>query len=224
MAETKQWRGVWFPADEQHLIGWMKKKNRVVNGKPTYQYHKYEVALNLCKKRRRAIDVGGNIGLWAMNMVHDFERVDSFEPVNEYADVFVKNAPEAVLHRVALGEQVGTVQMVKATANSCGDTRPRIDTDKDSNVIESQAQMATLDSYGFLSEVDLIKLDCEGYELHALKGGEQTILANRPVIVVEQKPGHGKSFGYKDDAAVDYLILLGMKKHAVISGDYIMAW
>ena len=80
-----------------------------------------------------------------------------------------------------------------------------------------------LDDYQF-TDVDFIKIDCEGYELHVLRGAEQTILNNKPVIIVEQKVGKGKKYGYADDAAVKYLKDLGMKVHQVISGDYIMVW
>ena len=77
---------------------------------------------------------------------------------------------------------------------------------------------------GDFADVDLIKVDCEGYELNVLRGALQTILINKPVIIVEQKPGHGKVFGYADDAAVNYLRGLGMREYTVLSGDYIMVW
>lgn len=219
----KEWRGVWFPANEEHLIQWMKGVDKVVHGKPTYQYHKYEAARELCKQRRRVIDVGGNIGLWAMFMVHDFQYVESFEPVKEYGDIFVRNAPTAKLHRVALGNTHDQVCMVKATANSCGDTRPWVNGDPASSIVQLTVDMFPLDDYSF-DEVDLIKIDCEGYELFVLEGAIETIQRNRPVIIVEQKKGHGTTFGLKDTQAVDYLKGLGMKLHSTISGDFIMVW
>lgn len=220
--KIKQWRGIWFPADEHHLIQWMEKRNQIVDGKPTYQYHKYEAALAQCKNRRVAIDVGGNLGLWSMHMTNDFEEVHAFEPVKFYASIFELNAPNATLHNLALGQTEDVVQMVAATSNSCGDTRPWVDGDSKSNILD-QATMVPLDSFNF-ANVDFIKIDCEGYELKVLRGAVQTICKCRPVIVVEQKPGHGKTFGYEDDAAVKYLTHLGMRKHSVISGDYIMVW
>lgn len=224
MGETqmKEWRGVWFHDDEEHLQKWMAQVNHVVNGKPSYQYHKYQTARDLCKQRRRVLDIGGNIGLWAMHMQNDFQVVESFEPVDAYADVLLKNAPNVYLHRVALGMEAGEIEMVRATADSCGDSRPRVASDPASTV-QNIARMATLDSYEF-QEVDLIKVDCEGYELNVLRGGLKTIMDNKPVIIVEQKPGHGKTFGQADDAAVNYLRGLGMKEYTVISGDYVMVW
>lgn len=72
------------------------------------------------------------------------------------------------------------------------------------------------------SRVDFIKLDCEGYEYFALRGGEATIRQWRPVIIVEQKPGRGSGFGLSDLAAVDWLRSLGYLLKAEMAGDYIM--
>jgi len=70
--------------------------------------------------------------------------------------------------------------------------------------------------------VDLIKLDCEGYELFALQGAEGTIKQYRPTIIVEQKPGRAQKFGLEQTQAVTYLEGLGYRVVQVISGDYIM--
>ena len=219
----KEWRGLWLPDNEHHLVEWMAQVNKIVRGKPTYQYSKYETALKLCKNRRRAIDVGGNIGLWAMHMTYDFDVVEAFEPVTEYAEIFVKNAPDAKLHQVALGEKEQVVKMVNPTKGSCGDTRPWKEGDPEQATVENAVTMMTLDAYGF-NDVDLIKIDCEGYELNVIRGALETIMRNKPVIVVEQKPGHGTIFEKSDTAAIDYLRSLGMKQYTVLSGDYIMVW
>jgi FkbM family methyltransferase len=221
--EMKQWKGIWFHDDEEHVIEWMGKVNNVVNGRPTYQYNKYQAALNIVKNRKRAIDVGGNMGLWSMNMVNDFANVEAFEPVQKYCEVFVKNAPRANLHRVALGDRADTITMVRVTPNSVGDTRPWVEGDPLESVVQMDAPMVTLDSFEF-EDVGLIKIDCEGYELNVLRGGLETIHRNKPVIIVEQKAGHGKTFGYGDTAGVDYLRGLGMRVHTEIAGDYIMVF
>lgn len=217
----KVWEGLYLPENETHLVDWMKAVKHYVDGKPTYQYSKYAECLKIIKNRRTAIDVGGNLGLWSRVMCLDFAKVEAFEPVPEYAEYFRKNAPKANLHEIALSDSEELVTMACATDGSCGDTAPMVNKRKEKALCEVLTWK--LDSFE-MSEVDFIKVDCEGYELHVLKGAEETIICNKPVIIVEQKPGKGKKYGYKDTAAVSYLESLGMKVHKVISGDYIMRW
>lgn len=215
------WEGLYLPENENHLIDWMKAAKRYVDGKPTYQYNKYSECLKIIKNRRTAIDVGGNLGLWSRVMCLDFQSVQAFEPVTEYCEYFKLNAPNATLHNVALSDECMEIVMACATDGSCGDTAPLVNKRKEKALQTVETML--LDSFEF-KNVDFIKVDCEGYELHVLRGAEQTIVSNRPVIIVEQKPGKGKKYGYADDAAVKYLQSLGMKIHNVISGDYIMEW
>jgi hypothetical protein len=122
---------------------------------------------------------------------------------------------------VALSDECQEIVMACATDGSCGDTAPMVNKRKEKAL--QTVETVLLDSYEF-KDVDFIKVDCEGYELHVLRGAEQTIISNRPVVIVEQKPGKGKKYGYADDAAVKYLQKLGMKVHTIISGDYLMEW
>jgi len=217
----KIWEGLYLPENETHLVDWMKAVKHYVDGKPTYQYSKYAECLKIIKDRRTAIDVGGNLGLWSRVMCLDFTNVNAFEPVTDYCEYFKKNAPNAILHNVALSDEEMVITMACATDGSCGDTAPQVNKRKEKAL--QDVTTVLLDSYEF-TEVDFIKIDCEGYEYHVLQGAEQTIMDNKPVIIVEQKPGKGKKYGYADDKAVKYLQGLGMKIHQVISGDYIMRW
>lgn len=217
----KVWEGLYLPETETHLIDWMKAVKQYVDGKPTYQYGKYAECLKIIGDKRTAIDVGGNLGLWSRVMCLDFKNVQAFEPVSAYCDYFVKNAPEANLHNIGLSDEHGELVMACATDGSCGDTAPMVNKRKEKAL--QTVDVVLLDDYQF-TDVDFIKIDCEGYELHVLRGAEQTIIENKPVIIVEQKPGKGKKYGYADDAAVKYLKGLGMKVHQIISGDYIMRW
>jgi len=217
----KVWEGLYLPEGETHLVDWMKAVKQYVDGKPTYQYSKYAECLKIIDNKRNAIDVGGNLGFWSRVMCLDFQNVEAFEPVTEYCEYFKLNAPHAILHNVALSDKEMVITMACATDGSCGGTAPQVNKRKEKAL--QDVTTVLLDSYGF-TDVDFIKIDCEGYELHVLRGAEQTIMDNKPVIIVEQKPNKGKKYGYADDAAVKYLKSFGMKVHQIISGDYIMRW
>lgn len=217
----KVWEGIYLPESETHLLDWMRAVKHYVDGKPTYQYNKYNECKKLLTNKRRAIDIGGNLGLWSRVMTLDFDVVEAFEPVSEYCEYFRLNAPKANLYNVALSDEEIVVTMARATDGSCGDTAPMVNKRKEKAL--EDVGTVLLDSYHF-TDVDFIKVDCEGYEYHVLRGAQDTILENEPLIIVEQKPGKGKKYGYADDEAVKYLKGLGMKVHQVISGDYIMGF
>ena len=205
----KQLNGIWLPDHEAHLQMYASKGDF---GKWTYQFHKLEAAVKHVKRTRLAIDVGGHCGLWSKELIKLFDRVVAFEPVEEHRDCFKRNVTGNYdLYACALGEKAGSVRIYTSEGSS-GDSW--VDGDGD-------IPMNTLDTFDFQG-VDFIKLDCEGYELFALRGGEKMLKRDKPVVIVEQKPGRGSKFGLTDTAAVDYLIGLGYTLKKEIAGDYIL--
>lgn len=61
----------------------------------------------------------------------------------------------------------------------------------------------TLDSYNF-TDVDIIKIDVEGYELNVLEGAQQTIANNRPIVQVECVETQPRAFGKTIQDLFDY--------------------
>ena len=61
----------------------------------------------------------------------------------------------------------------------------------------------TLDSYGF-TDVDIIKIDVEGYEFQVLEGAVNTIAQNRPIIQIECVEIQPRAFGKTIQDLMDY--------------------
>lgn len=216
-------REIWLPDGETHLTG-MIDQGPVVDGKGTYQYKKLQMVLAHTPERNNAIDVGAHVGLWAAHLAKLFKHVHCFEPIEAHRECFVLNMegrPNHTLYPVACGDHEGLVDM-RINPHSSGDTwvDPK---DGTMGHQEGGIQLVTIDRYGF-EDVSLIKLDCEGYELFALKGAEHTIKRWKPTIIVEQKPGRAEKYGLPRTEAVTYLKGLGMKLAAETSGDYILTW
>lgn len=206
---------VWLPLSEQHLVEMMTTGAvREVNGRLTYQYRKLEYAMKHVTQRRCAVDVGAHVGLWSMHLADLFETVRAFEPNPVTADVWRWNVPNpnATLERCALGNRSGAVGLALQEGHT-GHTR--IDGD-------GPIPIETLDSFD-LKDVDLIKIDVEGYELDVVKGAEQTLRRCRPVVVVEQKGEDGR-LGMEPDGALHWLERLGMRSEFCIGGDHFMVW
>jgi FkbM family methyltransferase len=212
----KQVKGFWLPDHEQHLVPFLENGPEFAGG-PTYQLHKLQAAIPHIKNFRHAVDIGGHCGLWSRPLAAMFRHVTAFEPVPAHAECWFANVPpeNTHLHECALGDRAGEVYLHTGPSSS-GDTYVQ-------EGGEHEADLRTLDSFD-LRDVDFLKLDCEGYELFALRGGEATIRRDRPCIIVEQKPGKAKQFGLGDIDAVKLLQGWGAKLVKEISGDYILAW
>jgi FkbM family methyltransferase len=61
----------------------------------------------------------------------------------------------------------------------------------------------TLDSYNY-TDVDIIKIDVEGYELQVLEGAHQTIANNRPIVQIECVETQPRAFGRTIHDLMDY--------------------
>ena len=208
MPEAKLCGDVWLPADEQDEI--------MLRSGKRYQNGKFAAALEFCKKRRLALDIGAHCGLWTAQLTEKFEKVEAFEPLDFHREIWKKNIGDngsCRLHGVALGDKPKTVGMsIVNGASGMSHISGKGD-----------IEVRTLDSYGF-TDVDFIKIDTEGYEYFVLKGATDTILRCKPVLVVEQKQKNGRRYGIGDLDAVKYLMQLGANVEKEIAGDFIITW
>lgn len=149
--------------------------------------------VKLCKQRRTAVDAGAHIGLWSRNLSPHFERVMAFEPERANAECFLENVKglrNVYLAGFALGDQAGRASVSMPKGGNSGMWRlvpPLEDTDK-------VCQVQPLDA-GQLTDVDLIKIDTEGFEGRVIRGARCTIAASKPVIVFEHNGLGPKYYG-----------------------------
>lgn len=193
----KQVHGWYLPDDDVHFTQYLDGLAKA--GEPVeYQRAQRETALKHCDKFRRAIDIGAHVGLWTLPLTARFTHVIAFEPHAPFIEILRKQAPMADTYRRALGNKVEIKSMSINSDNSgiayiddCG-TADKVTVD-------------VLDSFGF-SDVDFIKIDCEGYELPILQGANETLKNSDAVIIVEQKPHKTDQYTWGQYAAVEYLM------------------
>lgn len=223
---VKQVHGAWLPDREDYLVRDIEVSPRFAGG-PTVQFKKFARAIPEVRQFRHAIDIGANIGLWTRVMAACFDRVTAFEPNPECHEAFWRNnvganrlpypgdQPRLVLQQAALGKEPGMITL-NTKLRSTGFTK----VDEAGDLVVEQR---TLDSFE-LTEVDLIKIDVEGWEHNVVKGGVETIRRCKPVMIVEQKPNNAESHGLKQFGAVNLLQKWGARQVADMAGDIIMAW
>lgn len=212
--------GVYLPDGEQHMVEWMTRRNEQVDGKLTYQYHKQRRALDLTKGRGLMVDVGAHCGLWTMWMAREFDTILAFEPVHEHVDCLMHNCAgmnNVQIHQFALGEQDGRTAMY-VNPESSGDAYPR------PGVREGETIVRRFDGLNVTARVDLVKVDCEGYELFVLKGMREMLERDHPTVVVEQKRNMAGKFGLEPGEAVRFLEAMGATLALEMAGDFFLRW
>lgn len=213
----KQSHGFWFPTYDDHFPR-MLEKSLKKDGVVRYQWRARDAAVSSCDKRRVCIDIGANVGLWSYDLVKSFDHVIAFEPVKEFRECFSKNVNSTnyTMHPVALGRTESLIEMNIVQGNT---GHSHIDP---TSVGKGTIPLKTLDSFN-LTDVDMIKIDVEGFEEEILAGAMNTIERNKPVLVIEQQKHE-----YKNDRdetpAIKILEGWGYKVVEQFNKDWVLKW
>lgn len=171
------------------------------------------LALRYVTNWRRAVDCGAHVGTWAGVLAQRFERVVAFEPCRENFEALEKAMPaNVVCMNAAVGSEHCGVAMAPGDEN----------TGQWHIAGAGNTPAVPLDSLG-IDDAGFIKFDVEGYELFALRGAEKTILASRPVVLIEEN-GLCARYGVAPGAAGEFLEGLGATMVARANKDYVYAF
>ena len=155
---------------------------------------------------RVAIDIGANIGLWSYALSSRFDAVEAFEPQPRcYAHLKRCGLPRVRLYDIALSSKAGAAEL-KVPAHR-GLRIPGLASlnEVDGECERFRVALRKLDEFDFRN-VDFIKIDVEGHESEVLAGARDTILREKPVMVVEIEQRH-LNFPFTD--VVDSVVALG---------------
>jgi FkbM family methyltransferase len=179
------------------------------------------------------VDVGAAAGLYTVTLSRlagPSGRVHSVEPLSIAHPMWTRvlrarDAPNVLHHPVALGVEPGTGVM-SVPVSRFGPVTGRSFLAWKSSGLGSNAEfpqhltvpveVTTLDGLcasAGLTRLDFIKVDVEGAELHVLEGGQHTIDAFRPMMLIEIEARHTARYQYSPDTIVDWLTGRGYTMH-----------
>lgn len=154
-----------------------------------------EVALVpfLADRRRLALDIGANKGVYTYALLEHGCAVHAFEPNPKMFRILEGWARgRAVLHSAALGAEPGRAElMIPKTSSGYSNQGGSLSTD----MIAGRAfgavevEVKTLDALG-LADVGFMKIDVEGFELEVLRGARSMLARDRPVLLIEMEERH----------------------------------
>ena len=163
----------------------------------SYEPHVSRVVSELLSEGDTFVDVGANIGYFAMlagSLVGPTGRVVAFEPNPANCELVSRSieanefAGRVELHPAAVAEKRMQLHFVTPGVDSNG----RLATSAEEAAEESglpSIQAVTLDeTLADLERIDVIKLDVEGAEARAWQGMQAIIARHRPALVFEFSP------------------------------------
>jgi len=156
------------------------------------------------------IDIGAQVGWYAMNIASRGYKVFAFEPFTDNEYVLRRNIcgnedAKIVFINVALGEEEKICYLYSENSNK-DDPALMCDVEMQNpaNFKRGATQVFRLDDFAdILKNVVAIKMDIEGFEYKLLRGGRKVILEGKvPFIMSEFSP---QMLGERGDNPLEYL-------------------
>ncbi len=143
----------------------------------------------LAGRGRTFVDVGSHIGFYTMGLAPGFNKVVAFEPSKfQYGWLTRNRALNDYTHvaceHVALGDTRGEATLnVLSYEGGLNSLSPEVAA-AHTIIDHYTVPVEVLDDRG-MTDIDLLKIDVEGFEIPVLRGARKTIDASRPVILIE---------------------------------------
>lgn len=159
-----------------------------------------DVALQHTTQFRTAIDIGAHVGISVHCWAPKFQQVVAFEPMIDHYECLVENTrrfDNVTAHNCGISNESRTLRGTYRSRKNSGSFQLLSD-DWQPNPKKVPPKIYEIPSRRLdefeLKDVDLIKIDVEGWEFEVLKGAQDTIRRNRPVLMIEFTGGnHRKS-------------------------------
>ena len=148
---------------------------------------------DLIDTKKRAIDIGANIGIYSYALSKLCEVVEAFEPQQWCAETLQAYSQfrrrNINVHNVGLSNSNSSLTLhIPVSAGICRYYLASFRQLEGENKCV-KVPVHRLDDYNF-TDVSFIKIDVEGHESEVIQGGRETILREKPVLLVEIEQRH----------------------------------
>lgn len=179
----------------------------------------------LAREKKIFYDIGANIGWYTINVAKSIEgiHIHAFEPIPQtyqYLNINVSdnNINNVSLWNFGLSDEVGNFDFFFYPEGS-GNASLRNLSKRDS-VIKIKCELKTIDDFRQSQNepIDFIKIDTEGSELLALKGGINSLKHDKPIIFSEILRKWSKEFDYSANDILIFLENIGYSSYVINNG------
>ena len=185
----------WVPSNDVHIEQW-KSGSPFTQNKCLNKFIKY--CESQTKKMKTVIDVGAWCGTWAKAIEPFAKKVIAFEPDQTHFECLQRNCTVNCTPRMeAVGAQLQEVSLTEDNFTQA----KRVDE-------KGNIRMITLDHMAY-EDVDMIKIDVEGYEMEVLKGATKTLESVKYLMI--ELNNNTKKYGSNNIEVEEYIVSLGFK-------------
>ena len=185
----------WVPSNDVHIEQW-KSGSPFTQNKCLNKFIKY--CESQTKKMKTVIDVGAWCGTWAKAIEPFAKKVIAFEPDQTHFECLQRNCTVNCTPRMeAVGAQLQEVSLTEDNFTQA----KRVDE-------KGNIRMITLDHMAY-EDVDMIKIDVEGYEMEVLKGATKTLESVKYLMI--ELNNNTKKYGSNNIEVEKYIVSLGCK-------------
>ena len=162
-----------------------------------HEFREMAFFLHACRKADHFVDIGSNVGSFSVLIGNEIgTEITAIEPIPATFDSLVANLKlngidVSKVFNMGLGSEKGTLRFTD-------------DLDTVNHVLKEGGQggveieVNTLDNMVETCLPTFLKIDVEGFEMHVIKGGKNT-LESAMALMVELN-GSGEAFGFTDDS------------------------
>ena len=187
--------GFWVPSNDVHIEQW-KSGLPFTQNKCLNKFIKY--CESQTKKMKTVIDVGAWCGTWAKAIEPFAKKVIAFEPDKTHFECLQRNCTVNCTPRMeAVGAQLQEVSLTEDNFTQA----KRVDE-------KGNIRMITLDHMEY-EDVDMIKIDVEGYEMEVLKGATKTLESVKYLMI--ELNNNTKKYGSNNIEVEKHIVSLGFK-------------
>lgn len=161
--------------------------------------------VRLCGGDKTFLDVGSHIGSVISEVKHHRKsKIIAFEAIPSKAQKLIKKFPDVTVFNYAVSDDSGKAKFYineKLSGYSS--------LNKTNGTVEIDVDVSTIDILVNINDADVIKIDIEGAELGALRGGLKLINKCHPTIMFESAPG--EVLGYTKKEMWEFFDSIGYK-------------
>ena len=162
-----------------------------------HEFREMAFFLHACRKGDHFVDIGSNVGSFSVLIGNEIgTEITAIEPIPATFDSLVANLKlngidVSKVFNMGLGSEKGTLRFTDDL-----DTVNHVLKEGDQGGVEIEVN--TLDNMVETRLPTFLKIDVEGFEMHVIKGGKNT-LESAMALMVELN-GAGEAFGFTDDS------------------------